>query len=149
MMQCEHMIQTSWPNQSHCDSNSNYYESQHHEIFSSINSTPENSMISSRLYERDEYPFLGYDQMQNTSPIYSESQNLNTLEDVCRWLCDDVDQESEEIQSIITVVDAMEESNDIMEPESQTRLENLLKAYADGVSMGQIDLAKVIVRCIR
>ncbi|MFS7976811.1 putative transcription factor GRAS family [Helianthus anomalus] len=61
----------------------------------------------------------------------------------------DVDQESEEIKSIVTVIDAMEESNDIMEPESQTELKNLLKAYADGVSMGQIELGKVIVRCIR
>ncbi|MFS7976808.1 putative transcription factor GRAS family [Helianthus anomalus] len=154
MMQSKDLIQTSWPNQSYFHSNSYYCESEHHEIFSSINSTPENSIVSSGLYGCDDYPLLEYDQMQDPSPVYNESQNINTLDDVCRWLCDDDDddndRESEEIQSIITVAaDAMEESNDVMEPESQTGLENLLKAYADGMSMGQTELTKVIVKCIR
>ncbi|KAI3759903.1 hypothetical protein L1987_50288 [Smallanthus sonchifolius] len=149
MMQSEHLIQTSWPIQSYFHSDSDYYESQHHEIFSSINSTPEKSMISTELYGCVEHPLLGYDQMQNPSPVYSESQNISTLDDVCRWLCDDDhDQELEEIQSIVTIADVMEESNDVMEPESETGLENLLQAYADGMSMGQLELAKVIVRCI-
>ncbi|KAK9069978.1 hypothetical protein SSX86_010376 [Deinandra increscens subsp. villosa] len=79
------------------------------------------------------------------SPIYSDPQNINTLDDVCRWLCDDDDhQETEEIQSVVTVGDVMKES----ESESQMGLQNLLEAYADGISMGQIELSKVIVRCI-
>ncbi|XP_076945737.1 protein NODULATION SIGNALING PATHWAY 2-like [Bidens hawaiensis] len=130
MMQSDNLIQTSWPVQS-------YYQSEHHEILSSINSTPENSMISSGLYGCEEYPLLCYDQVQN----------ISTLDDVCRWLCDD-DQELEEIQSMITTDDVMEESIDVMEPEPKSGLESLLKAYAEAMSMGQIELAKVIVKCI-
>ncbi|KAD3338093.1 hypothetical protein E3N88_33614 [Mikania micrantha] len=74
---------------------SDYYESEHHETFSSINSTPENSMISSGLYGCVEYPMLDYDQMLDRSAVYSESRNINTLDDVCRWLCDDVDDDQE------------------------------------------------------
>ncbi|KAL8262345.1 hypothetical protein R6Q59_026394 [Mikania micrantha] len=150
MMQSEHLIQTSWPIESYFHSDSDYYESEHHGTFSSINSTPENSMISSGLYGCVEYPMLGYDQMLDPSPVYSESQNINTLDDVCRWLCDDADddQELEEIQSIVTVVDFMEEPNEVMEPEDQTGLQSLLMAYVESMSMGQIELAKVIVRCI-
>ncbi|KAK1412436.1 hypothetical protein QVD17_33682 [Tagetes erecta] len=149
MMQSEHLIQTSWPIQPYFDSNSDYYENEYHETFSSINSTPENSMISSGLYGCVEYPLLGYDQMQNPSPVYSESQNINSLDDVCRWLCDDDDdQELEEIQSTVTVADPMEEISDVSEPECQTGLQNLLQAYADSMAMGQMELAKVIVRCI-
>ncbi|KAI3819099.1 hypothetical protein L1987_12922 [Smallanthus sonchifolius] len=120
-MQSEFLIQTTWPIQSCFHSYIDYYES-----------TPENSMISS----------LGYDQMQNPSLVYSDPQNISTLEDVCRWLCDDDDQETEEIQFIVTLGDVMEESDDVTEPESQTGLQNLLTAYADGISMGQIELAK-------
>ncbi|KAL8259257.1 hypothetical protein R6Q59_027210 [Mikania micrantha] len=76
-------------------SDSDYYESEHHETFSSINSTPENSMISSGLYGCVEYPMLDYDQMLDRSAVYSESRNINTLDDVCRWLCDDVDDDQE------------------------------------------------------
>ncbi|KAM0028185.1 putative transcription factor GRAS [Helianthus debilis subsp. tardiflorus] len=81
-----------------------------------------------------------------TLHLFTVTHKTSTLLKMCAD--GDVDQESEEIQLIVTVVDTMEESNDIMEPESQTGLKNLLKA-SHGVSMGQIELAKVIVRCIR
>ncbi|KAI3732359.1 hypothetical protein L1987_63563 [Smallanthus sonchifolius] len=42
----------------------------------------------------------------------------------------------------------MEEYDDVNEPESQTGLQNLLTTYADGISMRQTELAKMIVRCI-
>ncbi|XP_076921759.1 protein NODULATION SIGNALING PATHWAY 2-like [Bidens hawaiensis] len=49
---------------------------------------------------------------------------------------------------MVTVADVMEESNDVIEPEPESGLESLLKAYAEAMSMGQIELAKVIVKCI-
>nr|GEX20786.1 hypothetical protein [Tanacetum cinerariifolium] len=146
MMQSEVLIQTPWPIQSYFHSNLDYYESEHHEFLSSINSTPENSLVSSEAY----LPVL------TDECVDFDSQNIMVLDEVCQWLCDD-DQGIEEIQSETSVKGedvwspclSMEELNDVvMEPESQTGLHNLLKAYGEAIAMGHKELADVIVRCI-
>ncbi|KAL7585818.1 hypothetical protein Lser_V15G42808 [Lactuca serriola] len=156
-MESELLLQTSWPTQSyfhsnldHYDPNMDIYASYYHEFSSSINSSPENSLISSEPYV--ESPLLGYDQIQKPSMADDDSHNINTLDDVCQWLCDE-NQEIEEIQSEkstetesvhVWSPDLSMTSDDVME----TRLEDLLKAYADAMTMGQTELVKVIVRCI-
>ncbi|CAH1445967.1 unnamed protein product [Lactuca virosa] len=146
-MESELLLQTSWPTQSyfhsnldHYDPNMDFYESYYHEFSSSINSSPENSLISSEPYVKS--PLLGYDQIQNPSMV----DNINTLDDVCQWLCDE-NQEIEEIQSEkstetesvhVWSPDLSMTSDDVME----TRLEDLLKAYADAMTMGQTELVK-------
>ncbi|MFS7976802.1 hypothetical protein Hanom_Chr10g00896651 [Helianthus anomalus] len=105
-------------------------------------------MISSGIYYMD-VTIIHCWNMIRCKTLHPFTVSHKTSTDMKMCADGDFDQESEEIQSIVTVIDAMEESNDIMEPESHTELKNLQKAYADGVSMGQIELAKVIVRCIR
>ncbi|KAI3677654.1 hypothetical protein L6452_36920 [Arctium lappa] len=161
MMQSELLLQNSWPTQSyfhsnldHYGPNMGFYESEHHEFHSPINSTPENSLISSESYVPIlsdgcvEYPLLGYNQM-----LDDDSQTIMALDDVCRWLYDD-DQGIQEIQSERSIEgddgwspDLSMKSSD-MELESETGLPNLLKAYADAMAMEQRELAKVIMRCI-
>ncbi|KAL4557847.1 hypothetical protein LXL04_036041 [Taraxacum kok-saghyz] len=152
MMQSELLVQTSWPPQSHFHSkldpynpNMGFYEIEHQEIHSSINSTPENSLFG---YE-------SYDQIQNLSTIDNDSHNISTLDDVCRWLCDE-NQGIEEMESDRSTESvhacspdlSMTSSDDVMELESQSGVEDLLKAYADAMEMGQKELANVIVTCI-
>ncbi|XP_071715499.1 protein NODULATION SIGNALING PATHWAY 2-like [Rutidosis leptorrhynchoides] len=141
MMQSELLIQTSCPLHSYFHSNLDHYESDHHEFLSSVNCTPENSLITS------EYSLLDYE-IHNQSVDDNNSQNIKLLDDVSRWLCDD-DQEVEEIQSTNTYESVIsEEFDDVMEPESQSGFQNLLMAYEEALSMGHIKLSKVIVRCI-
>nr|XP_043638478.1 protein NODULATION SIGNALING PATHWAY 2-like [Erigeron canadensis] len=154
MMQSEVQIQPSWPIHTYFNTNLDHYASHHHEFPSSINSTPENSFISSESYGYVEYPLLGYDQMQQSSSDTNDSQNMMVLENMNRWLCDE-DQDIEEIQlSDISgcvpseEMSPMEEVSDTMELESQTGLQSLLKAYAEAMEMGQTELAQVIVSCI-
>ncbi|KAJ9545236.1 hypothetical protein OSB04_024943 [Centaurea solstitialis] len=158
MMQSELLHHTSWPTQSffqsnldHYVPNMGFYESEHHEFPSPINSTPDNSLITSDSYVPGlsdgyvEYPLLGYDQI--------DSQDIMALDDVCRWLCDD-DQGIQEIQSEKSIEGdgiwspALSMKSSDVELESETGLPNLLKAYADAMAMEQRELAKVIARCI-
>nr|XP_043638477.1 protein NODULATION SIGNALING PATHWAY 2-like [Erigeron canadensis] len=151
MMQSEVLVQTTWPFHSCFDTDLDHYESDHHESLSSISNSPESSLITSESYGNVEYPVLGYDQMQHLSPADNDSQNIMDLDDVCRWLCEE-DQDKEEIQSndvsdcvLPEEQSPMEEPYDVMEPEMG--LQNLLKAYAEAMAVGQTELAQVIIRC--
>ncbi|KAI3750539.1 hypothetical protein L2E82_21180 [Cichorium intybus] len=148
MMQSELLIQTSWPSYG---PNMGFYESEYHNYPSPINSTPENSLISSDPYV--ESPLLGYE-IENASMVDIDTHNIKAFDDVCRWLCDE-NQEIEEIQSEkstesvhVSSPDLSMSSDDVMELESQTGMEDLMKAYADAMEMGQIELVKVIVKCV-
>ncbi|XP_071738492.1 protein NODULATION SIGNALING PATHWAY 2-like [Rutidosis leptorrhynchoides] len=141
MMQSELLIQTSWPLHSYFNSNLDHYESDQHEFLSQLNSNPENSTIT------HDCSLLDYD-IRNQTVDGDDSQYIMALDDVRRWLCD-VDQEIEEIQSNDTFESVLtEELNDVMDPESQSGLKILLNAYAEAMSMGQMELSRVIVRCI-
>ncbi|KAI3805776.1 hypothetical protein L1987_21662 [Smallanthus sonchifolius] len=135
MMQSEPMFQASWPVHSYFDStlgqdgqNIDFFTSEeHHEVYSSI--------------------------------------TMNGFDDICRWLCDDV-QEMEEIPTdsfewspsmsmnssdactYVPYVTASSVVDDVMEIDSHTGIQNLLTAYAEAMSLGQKELAKVIQKCV-
>ena len=124
------LLQSSWPSHSHFHSNVDRYDtkmelyaSDHHEHSSSITTiTHENSSSVSSV----DLPMLSNDYDHGHYGIHNSLVNIEGLDDVCKWLCDDVkDQRMDE--SSICVHD------DAMEIDSQTRIENILMAYKDAM----------------
>ncbi|XP_076959628.1 protein NODULATION SIGNALING PATHWAY 2-like [Bidens hawaiensis] len=92
------------------------YQTYDHEVFSTLTTTPENSPLSS---------------------VTRDHVDMEGLDDVCRWLCDDDDD--------LGGGYVQEESTEL---DSQAGIKNLLMAYAEAIEMEQHELAKVIVKCI-
>ncbi|KAK9073044.1 hypothetical protein SSX86_007366 [Deinandra increscens subsp. villosa] len=128
MMQSEPMFQPSWPVHSYFDS--------------TLGQDGQNIDFSTCEADHEFY-----------SPI-----TMNVFDDVCKWLCDDV-QEMEEIPTDSyemspsmsmnsSDVCASSMVNDVMETDSQMEIENLLMAHAEAMSLDQKELARVIQRCV-
>ncbi|GJT49688.1 nodulation-signaling pathway 2 protein-like protein [Tanacetum coccineum] len=137
MMQSEPMVQPSWLTD-------HYY----------TNSILEQDSLNMDFCPSDQ----GYD-----SQIIIEG-----FEDVCKWLCDDDNQQMEEIPTDSYVwspsmsmnssdacayvpyetQSSMVHNDDAMEIESQTGHQNLLMAYSEAIGLGQLELAKVIQKCV-
>ncbi|XP_076945744.1 protein NODULATION SIGNALING PATHWAY 2-like [Bidens hawaiensis] len=98
--------------------------------------------------------------------VYSAS-TMNDFDDVCKWLCDDGDDDVQKMEEISNdsyvwspnmsmnssdacaydvpyVITPSSMVDDVMETDSQTEMENLLTAHAEAVCLGQTELAKVI-----
>ncbi|KAK1412435.1 hypothetical protein QVD17_33681 [Tagetes erecta] len=132
MMQLEPMFQPSWP--------------VHSDFDSTLGQIIQDIDFSTSVEDLELYP-----------PV-----TMNGFEDVCRWLCEDV-QEMEEIPAdsyewspgmsmdssdVCAYVTQSSVVDDVMETDTQTEIENLLTAHAEAMSLGQIELSKVIQKCV-
>ena len=89
--------------------------------------------------------FIGYDQMES-------------FDDVCKWLCDDdlqMETESEipignsyDWSPTLSITSSESHDSESMETEPQTGIHDLLTAYAEAIGLHQIELAEVIQTCI-
>ncbi|KAD7477589.1 hypothetical protein E3N88_00725 [Mikania micrantha] len=138
MVLSELLLQPSWPSHSYFQSNLDQiiqkmevFEIYDHEFLSTVAITPENSSVSSIKFPESSND-SGHDD-DHVDMHNSLLDNKNTFDDVCRWLCDDDDNDLE---------------MGFMEFDSQTGTKNLLMAYAEAIRMEQEELAKVIVKCI-
>ncbi|KAL8262344.1 hypothetical protein R6Q59_026393 [Mikania micrantha] len=125
-------------------------------------SWPVNSYFDSSLAQDDQY--IDFLTIEEDHEVYSPIP-MNDFDDVCRWLCDAV-QEMEEnpidsyywspnmsmnSSDACAYVPSVTQSNvadDVLETDSQTGIQNLLTAYAEAMSLGQEELAKVIKKCV-